>query len=718
MSRLRKLFDLTGLPPLILVDTADVSVDELEPIFISARSRHLPVVFLVVSRRFVRPRERTKSATERTVFLGRTLSTSEAERFAEAYGEQVPHQLAKLRDLARDANLQLATPFFFGLVAFGEDFVSLENYVGRRLGVATDVQKRVLVFISLAYQYAQRNVPSSFFATILGVPENRPVWLEKALSEPLRELLLREPGSKWRPAHFLISQEILEQILSGPAADRRVWKQALSSWAGQFIEALHRQRAPSKELRELLSRTFVLRDGRDMLGTEAAATRQFAQLLHDIPSNEGKLSVLNCLVDHFPEEPHFWGHLGRFYSLALGDHERALEEIDKGIAINDDDSVLHHIRGMALRGQVFARMQSTPDDETGEGQPLDRILPLVAEAETEFARAREIAQLDEHAYVSPIQMFIRVADFGMQVVGASSLAELPAGDQKVQELIDKAESLFDDLQRLRQGQTRSIYQERCGAGLDGLYGNYGVAIQRLTSLLGQTGIQGPPIRRQIVRAQLARRSRSWDSLGEEEVADILQLMERNMQEEPANDRNIWLWFQAARRSRGTSIEAAIEKLSYWRANQASVDAGFYLYVLHVLNALDGSSLAVSMARDLIRDCGRLGAGRHNVRHPIEWLGHGKGLRQLVHYSRLGDNWEAAFAQDDLVKSVDGQVARIDGPEAGQVELACGLKAFFVPRRGRDHPYDRGRHENELVMCYLGFSYSGLRAWNVYDKTEG
>ncbi|MCM0589996.1 MAG: hypothetical protein KA716_06975 [Gloeotrichia echinulata DEX184] len=50
-----------------------------------------------------------------------------------------------------------------------------------------------------------------------------------------------------------------------------------------------------------------------------------------------------------------------------------------------------------------------------------------------------------------------------------------------------------------------------------------------------------------------------------------------------------------------------------------------------------------------------------------------------------------------------------GPAKGYIEVeGTGLKAFFVP--GKD--YQKGSFESKNVTCYLGFSYSGLRAWEV------
>jgi hypothetical protein len=58
--------------------------------------------------------------------------------------------------------------------------------------------------------------------------------------------------------------------------------------------------------------------------------------------------------------------------------------------------------------------------------------------------------------------------------------------------------------------------------------------------------------------------------------------------------------------------------------------------------------------------------------------------------------------------VQGIIDSITSEAAGYIVLKGGLKAFFVPGR----LYFKGKDENRKVECFIGFSYSGLRAWGV------
>ena len=164
-----------------------------------------------------------------------------------------------------------------------------------------------------------------------------------------------------------------------------------------------------------------------------------------------------------------------------------------------------------------------------------------------------------------------------------------------------------------------------------------------------------------------------------------------------------------------SIESVFEQVQYWRAAPGSVDAAYYAYVLNALMAMDGSLFALQRYRDYLEECRELTRFRRNRDRSYEWLGDGHGIAQLVHQSRLGDwNRDDGFWENRKpLMRIRGRVARINGPQAGLIELAGGLEAFFVPARSG---LSQG-HENTPILAYLGFSYDGPRAWSIL-RDEG
>jgi hypothetical protein len=189
-------------------------------------------------------------------------------------------------------------------------------------------------------------------------------------------------------------------------------------------------------------------------------------------------------------------------------------------------------------------------------------------------------------------------------------------------------------------------------------------------------------------------------------------MEENLREEPDSQHNLRLWFRAYRYSARRNINLAISRLAQWRALGDSQDSYYYLYILHVIKAIQGASIEKVRAEDLIKQSSQEARNLRNRKRCFEWLGGGRGLERLTHYSELGEWGEAEdfYTRTSSLTRVEGRIARINAPEAGTIELrSCGLQAFFVPAKAEAR---KGRDENRLVTFYLGFSYDGLRAWSV------
>jgi len=448
-----------------------------------------------------------------------------------------------------------------------------------------------------------------------------------------------------------------------------------------------------------------------MLGYERAGSRQFARLLDAIPSAEGRLQVLRRLTEAFPDEAHFWAHLGRFYSFELREYDNAIDAVNHSILLQPDDHVLHHMKGMVLRGQLYQKME--------QKRPLGEAIEVAQQAAAAFTEARRLNPEDEHGYISEAQMIVRILDYAGTQAGSDSLtaATSQASPKWLRESLQTAEHLLAQVRQNREGDPPSQYEESCIAAVQSVYGKYSDALQRWDNVLSRKDVYRPPIRRQIVWTYLARCNRRWDKVADKDVQRAVKLLEENLQEEPNDERNLRLWLQGIRQLNTTpSLEAIIEKVAYWRANSESLEPAYYLYVLYALKALDGYILARDEAERVLEECRSRSRFRRNRTRSFEWIGKGEGLARLVHVDRLGE-WDrdADFWKDtESLERVGGVVAKITVPEAGIIETEGGLRAFYVPAKAGHH---KGTSENSRVTCFLGFSYEGPRAWSVQDATS-
>lgn len=707
LSRFREIFKLTGQSILAVSEGSRVLQDDIEDLYNELRSEQIPAVFLSVWRKFERP-----IPGPRVFFVDQALSNLESQFFEQVYAAHSPNKAKELNRLVISPP-ELRTPFAFALTAFEKEFTGLKNYVTSRVKDALPLQKEILVFVALSYFFGHRSLNAQVLAGALGLPEGRIVRLEKFLADQQLELLIQEDEILWRPVHQLVAEELLSNLLSGGSSDPRIWKNSLATWSLRYIEVLGgRTVHPSNELIETVRRIFILRDEVDLFKNEAVGSAKFSKLIEEIPTKEGRLSVLQALAETFQTEPHFWAHLGRFYSTEMKDPDGAIQSLDRALALSPHDSVIYHMKGMALRNITYSKIEKWRTSASKEDEKL--VINATEDSLSAFEQARELQADVEHNYISPAQLLIRVIDHAFMVSGTENRSKFLAqpGANWYRDKLDQIEDLLDRAQILRAGDKPSKYYQRCSADLDMLYDNFAEALQGWQNLLSRTDTYKPPVRRQIAKAYLVRNRRNWVTMSTREIERIVDLMEENLREEPTNEHNIRLWFRAMRSSSRQDVNLAIDKMATLRTLGDSRDAYLYLYVLRALKALNGSVVEAQIAQEQIEQSRVRNRNYRDRTKSYEWLGHKEGLGQLVHFSELGewDDYKNFYENSDLLKRVKGRVSRIRGPEAGQIEIDnCALEAFFVPAVAG---VQAGRDENAQVNFFLGFSYDGLRAWQV------
>ena len=275
---------------------------------------------------------------------------------------------------------------------------------------------------------------------------------------------------------------------------------------------------------------------------------------------------------------------------------------------------------------------------------LTTIAKLAAES---FNSARRLRPDKEHSYVSEVQMLISLVDYasrGKQDVVREVLAQ-PSTDPFIKTALERADDLLDQVRHLYGGDRPSRYVQDCRARLARFFGNYEYALQAWDNLLARLDVHRPPIRRQIVWTLLRRRDETWTALRSNELDRVRRLLEDNLQEDPNDSTSLRLWLRAVRVPPTTaSLDHVIERVTYWKANTSSWDAAYYLYVLHMLRALDGSIQGGADAERALDECRGLTRFRRDRTRSFEWIGEGDGIGRLVHQSRLGD-WKDGFWGD-------------------------------------------------------------------------
>ena len=704
-DRVARIHELTERPVLLIADGTDIAERELDELAEYLGARRTPVVLVQVRRR----QATDLQLGDRSFDLDSELSTREVSRFVYTLSQDAPDRADAIKRLGKSENRAYHRPVYFALTAYERDFRALPDFVSSRITGLSDDQKRVIVYAAIALRYGQRALPASALRTIFGLPPRDRIDLPSLFPPNTNELFVETAPGEWRIGHSLVAEELLKQLLA-TGNDTRTWRNGLADWGIRFIEFCRGDLpVPSNELLELVRRVFVYRDNLDVLGREQSGQRQFSHFIEDVLVSEGRVRVLDALIDSYPEEHHFWAHVARFYAMDRKDFTRALEAANYAVQLADHDSVVYHMRGMVLRYQLGELRNS--------GAAVEELVAVAKKASSDFERSRTLSPENEHGYIAEAQMLIEFLEHVSRLSG-DLFQFLTRRDVSpyLREALDRIEGLLAHVKQDREGVGASQYETRASARVHSLYGDYSSAIQRLDSLLTRPDVYQPPVRRQLAWAYLARAKGDWSQVPKRNVDRVVELLAHNLDEEPRRDDNIRIWMQASRfQQTPPSIEFVFEQVQYWRATPGSVDAAYYAYVLNALMAMDGSRFALQRYKEYLEECRELTRFRRNRDRSYEWLGDGHGIAQLVHQSRLGD-WnrgDGFWENTKPIARIRGRVARINGPQAGFIELAGGLEAFFVPARSG---LSQG-HENTPILAFLGFSYDGPRAWNIL-RDEG
>ncbi|WP_160714817.1 hypothetical protein [Chitinophaga solisilvae] len=713
INRIYYLFQQSSLPPLIVMDSEDVNNDSRLRIFNEALTRNFPVTFWEIQRKITKPSQLRTSQD----YISEVLSDKEVVTFSQAYIELSPRKKYELDAIVNSANSKEKHPLFFGLTAFEENFSGLASFIRKAVDTSEndEIQKQIVALICFCGVYAQRSLSAQCFSGFLSLPESVSIRLENYLNEALLHLIVSDGTLIWRPLHYLVAKQYLVVMYGGNLEEMTI---SLTDLSIKFIELLgNRSFDPSEDEFELLNRLFIDRIDNE----DEEDEKQFSKLVEEgLSSSNAKLIVLSKLAETFPKKIHYWSHLARLYNLVIKNQERAEECIDIAIQLdlesNGKDHTLYHIKGMILVSTAKSIMQRNRYSSDVDLKDLEELERLVSQSGLQFEIARNYNPNSRYGYITNIDAITSYLDFKY------SKSKLDDRGQFLTKLNDfdanlfrEARLLLEELQAKLNHTEDDYYFTRAKNNLRQYFTNYSVIIQTWQNLLSTSKTNKLAIRLNLVYAYVDRAS-GWEMLTSKDLNRILNLLDDNIDQDPTDIKNIFLWFRAARVSEFISIDTAIQKLARWRTLSNSIEVRFYLAILYVIDAINGNSFSAQLAVNLIREVSE--SSRHNPQRTFisELYGHGVELKHII-LRRLvvtvEDGIRGLKLDHSKLVPLRGRVVSLTGPELGLIEFANGLQASFIPARAdKGNGLIRGRNENVEVEFFLGFSYDGLKALDV------
>ncbi|MBY0004047.1 hypothetical protein H7K05_01830 [Priestia aryabhattai] len=736
-SSIVRLYRKSSKSVLVIIEAGEISVENAKKLFNEVRVQTISCTFVLIQRNSIDTLLDT-STTRKLNYLGDKecrkfidkLKPYLSELYYPTLRQKKEQELISIYTNKEDSIKR--TPFYMGLVAFEEEFVGIEEYIKNFLINLNDVQKQFLLFTSMVYYYTGKSMPSVFFVNLLSGDTtqkkrynvfNIEEYFPKGYN--LESLIITDESESevyFRPRHLLFAEEILKQIMSGTSNDKSIWKQNIIEYSIKFIELSEtKEGTQSSEVISLLRELFITRSNDEI------TNEKFSKLVMELQESNANDSIgriFKKLVEIYPEEPHFLGHLARYYSYIERNFSKALDNADKAILYSDnEDPVLYHIKGVCIKKeasnlsrQIIEVYSDTLLEDTEKkekiGQLFVHLKVRVEEASSEFEITRKING-ELPGFISHIQMLIDIVDMGYKISGYSTREEFfeEVKDVWYLECIDEANNLLENAKQY-DVDGDDPYLASAEGKILGLYKNYGKIIQTWNNLLEKSDNKSM-VRRQIVRAYYNMAS-GFDKLQPDKLNELIKLLELNIIDEPQNGSNINLWFKAARFSKEVDIDSALDKLFKWKINTDLIHAYYYYYVLKTIKGLNGNSLALEEAKGLIQEIRNKSKFLPNKTKVYEWLGSGSNLEQVIDNQRVFLQ-EGNFSKIKVLKDVEGTISEWKHPGHGTIDLN-GIKVFFRPSQGNKRAGIYESDNGKKVRLNVGFSYDGLRAYDNSVKT--
>ncbi|MDP3464820.1 MAG: hypothetical protein Q8R86_03500 [Sulfuricurvum sp.] len=691
--KIGQIYNLSKKSILLIVDRESFTDTQIDDLYEKLRAEGYPSVILQVIRKFDIVKH-DKSSTKSNFYLYEELSIPEIASFKSAYqSEALTNKKSDLEKYVLSNDIKSA--FFFGLVAYDDEYKGIDNYINSRFLYLTESQKYFFLYLAVAQYYGQTSLPIEIFRKHFGIKNIDLQKLFSGDSNVALDLVETKNGEIYI-IHFAIAKKIFENLFGAQ------WKQQLSTIGKEFIDLCHSDLPiQSNKMIELMTKIFINRD------RNALSNEKFSKILEDISVNEGKLIVLEHLSEKYPNNPHFLAHYGRMLSLNK-DFPRAKEALKEALSLQNDDHVLHHIYGMIF----YSHMLSIEPNEDS----IKEIISLAGSAVDAFENARLYMPNDEHSYVGEISLYVKLFDKIHRATGQSTVEYIRIKqDNFLENAFDKASSLIDELELVYGADSRSEKFYVLRNQVHRLYGNFEIALQEFDSMLNSpsANINKNVIRRNIAHTLLERNNRNWERLDQKVLSRIVLLLTENVNSDVRDTQSIKMWIRAVRESGITqfSLDSIIEKIAHMKVNTDFIDAIYYLYAYHAVNLMEGALGSLESVRLNLGELENRTRFRRDRRFKYEWYGKNGGVNRLVHYSKIRDDDEEKELQNmrQNLTLLSGRIQKILTPERGFIDIN-GMSIYFNPAK---YGFEIGRDESKIINFYVGFTYDGPVAENVH-----
>ncbi len=710
-NQIGELYDKVKMSIVIFVENAIID-DDIDKLHFQLKANLIPHVVVYVKRI-----DDTRRLKDGDLAL---LTDDEVESMKENLKDYMDDDAEK-RLLSIEKNPTSRIPFLMALYVFDEDFEGIESYVSKFLKVTSDYDKNILGDIAIVDMYAETLIPVSFFTIVddddeIGVFKNN-----------VNDNLVTLDGEKLKIRHPLIAKELLNQIIS--KGEKKITDLQRGERLADFVIEFIKQSKLNNFI-DYDSTISILKDLLITRNSEGIIKDDFSPIITKIQdylkyaSGDEKYNaigrIFKSLEQVYPEEAHFKAHLSRFYTNIEQNYERGIETAKDAINLSESegiiDALLYHIYGVSERKFVERKLFKLIDEKNVDKRIINEIQEHLQRASEAFQRTRDINHKSA-GFMSDIDMCINVIDFAKKIYNCSTqeLIELHK-DSWVMEYFDRAISLMESFNSMQTDEDTEFQLRRLDEKFDSVRELENCLENTIVMwesyLRGANETNKPLIRRFIARA---KRSSFEKNHNQENINSILNLMEKNIDQEPNNETNIRIWFNALRLLETDSpelfLDEALSKLAIWKNIGGNREAYYYYFILICVKAIENSSMAEAQIPLLLHELKDKTKNMPNKNVIYEWLGKGTGVQRLFNCIDEGKGRVRYDIVTEKGAYLEGVVIHYTN-ERNATILSHGMEVFFTPfPTGQAGPSVTKEDIGKKVRFIPGFSYDGVRALN-------
>lgn len=624
---------------------------------------------------------------------------------------------------------ELRQPFFYGLFAFGENYQKIEEYVRVNMQGVEASENTLLMILAFNTIYSQTiNLNAQEVAYIL-FPERT---LDRRVHEEIRELLskncfvvYRDTG--YRISHPLIAKKILEHEFQNEYYSKLVrLAKELADCMGKLYSY------SSSRLDTILHELFI---HREPITDEQRTV--FSPFITELPSYSQRIDVMDYLRVKFPLNPHYSNHLARLYLNPQDENQwpdisnaklYAQEAIERSEESTEDSSSIHH----HLMGKVYSKecvSQLKKDISRNHiTYTVQHMLPVYQKAVREF-NVCSYGRNSAYGLVGKLELIDKI----FEIINDKIM--------KITSLVSKEDSIRGTLTNMISEAGDIIHKYIHNQ--DEQNAAFRKALLKFYEVMGKThdisaifNSNEPNLqlrvnsRRSIVTllesgAREANSSFSYDVLKEADLLKIKELMEDNIyKDSTGNDSDRFRWLESYRRLNTFDLHEAYKFMLDWSGSSDNIEVSYYQYVVAFLLYMKYQDITYLTVKEHLTQCQKLAQKAYgkNVAMSRDLLGHLESVTdkdvlvpwQSSEQSGSQENRDAKNQENRGKKCMlmKGSVSSI---KDGIVEFR-----FTVDTIGNNLFYAKAPKIDEIstllegqqVQFHLGFSYSGLRAWDI------